>query len=63
MADDGVSILETESYTLAILFLIFLALFVTVEKVRCRFGSACCAQSPSFDNFTVYSLSNGDKLA
>lgn len=34
MAEEGVSILETESYTLAIVFLVFLALFVTVEKVR-----------------------------
>ena len=34
MADEGVSILETETYTLALMFLIFLALFVTVERVR-----------------------------
>ena len=34
MANEGVSMLETESYTLAIVFLVFLAVFVTVEKVR-----------------------------
>ena len=34
MADEGVSILETESYIIAIVFLVFLAVFVTVEKVR-----------------------------
>lgn len=34
MADgEGVSILETESYTLALVFLIFLAVFITVEKL------------------------------
>lgn len=31
---EGVSILETESYIIALVFLIFLALFVSVEKVR-----------------------------
>ena len=49
MADEGVSILETESYTLAIVFLVFLAVFVTVEKVRvavflrCACGFRCDA--------------------
>ncbi len=35
MSDEtGASILETESYVIALVFLAFLALFITFEKVR-----------------------------
>lgn len=35
MSDEtGASILETESYIIALVFLAFLALFITFEKVR-----------------------------
>lgn len=34
MAEEGVSILETESYVLAVVFLVFLAVFTVAEKVR-----------------------------
>lgn len=62
MAEEGVSILETESYVLAIVFLVFLAVFTVAEKVRtvsCRFVSAYCAQS---DQRHARSCWSGDKL-
>lgn len=47
MAEEGVSILETESYILAIVFLVFLALFVTVEKVRIAVSFRSAFGAPS----------------
>lgn len=60
MAEEGVSVLETESYIVALVFLIFLALFVTTEKVRGAMFP-CCFQASSSEDCNVYSCWNGDK--
>lgn len=47
MAEEGVSILETESYIVALVFLIFLVLFVATEKVRGAMFRCFCLLLPS----------------
>ena len=46
MAEEGVSILETESYVLAIVFLVFLAVFTIAEKVRTAVSLRFCVSRP-----------------
>ena len=44
---EGASILETDSYIVALVFLVFLALFVSFEKVRTVSGRPCRVVSNS----------------